>query len=87
MRSNREVGDRIVNELYHHGVKGMKWGVRRYQKNDGSLTPAGRKRYSDDSPPSSKKTSATKKSSGTKRTSTAKKTAKKKEYDQKVGRC
>lgn len=32
-------------ELYHHGVKGQKWGVRRYQKKDGSLTPAGKKRY------------------------------------------
>lgn len=32
-------------ELYHHGVKGMKWGVRRYQNSDGSLTPAGKKRY------------------------------------------
>lgn len=29
----------------HSGIKGMKWGVRRYQNKDGSLTPAGQKRY------------------------------------------
>lgn len=33
------------DELYHHGIKGMKWGVRRFQKNDGTLTSAGKKRY------------------------------------------
>lgn len=32
--------------LYHHGIKGQKWGIRRYQNEDGSLTEAGRKRYS-----------------------------------------
>lgn len=32
------------NELYHHGVKGQRWGIRRYQNPDGSLTEAGKKR-------------------------------------------
>lgn len=35
-------------ELYHWGIKGQKWGVRRYQNKDGSLTPAGKKRYDRD---------------------------------------
>ena len=34
-----------TGELYHHGTKGQKWGVRRYQNPDGSLTDEGRRRY------------------------------------------
>ena len=34
----------MENELYHFGIKGMRWGVRRYQNPDGSLTNAGKKR-------------------------------------------
>lgn len=37
------------NYLQHHGTKGMKWGVRRYQNKDGSLTPAGKKHYAKES--------------------------------------
>ena len=33
------------NYLEHAGVKGMRWGIRRYQNKDGTLTPAGKKRY------------------------------------------
>lgn len=33
------------SELYHHGIKGQKWGIRRYQNFDGSYTKAGLKRY------------------------------------------
>lgn len=33
--------------LAHHGIKGQKWGVRRYQNSDGTLTEEGRKRYSE----------------------------------------
>lgn len=39
------IGYYASDELYHHGIKGQKWGVRRYQDADGSLTPEGRQRY------------------------------------------
>lgn len=34
-----------MSDFKHHGIKGQKWGVRRFQNKDGSLTPAGKKRY------------------------------------------
>ena len=38
--------------LQHHGIKGMRWGIRRFQKKDGSLTPDGKKRYAKNQPDS-----------------------------------
>ena len=38
-----------MHELYHWGIKGMKWGIRRYQNPDGSLTEEGKVRYGGDS--------------------------------------
>ncbi len=46
LRELRSVDDENEdNDIYHHGIKGQKWGVRRYQNPDGSLTPEGQKRY------------------------------------------
>lgn len=38
------------DNLQHHGIKGQKWGVRRFQNKDGSLTAKGKQRYDDDGP-------------------------------------
>lgn len=35
----------VTDELYHHGIKGQRWGIRRFQNPDGTLTAEGRKRY------------------------------------------
>lgn len=35
--------------IYHHGIKGQKWGVRRFQNEDDSLTVQGKQRYDGDS--------------------------------------
>lgn len=37
-----------TDELMHFGIKGQKWGVRRFQNKDGSITPKGKKRYEND---------------------------------------
>lgn len=54
-----------TNYLYHHGIKGQKWGVRRYQNTNGRLTNAGKKRYSDGND-NSKKSSKSKMSTAKK---------------------
>ncbi len=55
----------MSTSLCHHGVKGQKWGIRRYQNRDGTWTDAGKKRYGDsDGDPSG---SSVKASSGTKK--------------------
>ena len=60
MRLNNLGGEKMVNKMYiaHHGIKKQKWGFRRFQNLDGSLTPAGILRYRKST---KKKTESTKK--------------------------
>lgn len=61
----------MSNELYHYGILGMKWGVRRYQNKDGSLTKAGKKRYSQDNWSDDAKTASALKKKGVNQMSNA----------------
>lgn len=44
-RDYRGYCEETYSDLYHHGILGMKWGIRRYQNKDGSLTEAGKRHY------------------------------------------
>ena len=58
MRYVLKVRPTSTNELMHWGIKGMRWGVRRYQNEDGTLTTAGKKRYDRDTKDLSEKKKA-----------------------------
>ena len=71
-----------MSELYHHGILGQKWGVRRFQNPDGTLTEAGKKRYGVNRTPDGSMTEA-----GKKRYENDTSKKKKKELDSAVKDC
>lgn len=77
------------NYLCHHGILGMKWGIRRFENRDGSLTPAGKARYADDKVGGSKKSESalTKESLSKGPIKKAQRKALQKEYRQVVDKC
>ena len=76
--------DESSTELYHHGILGMKWGVRRFQNKDGSLTNAGEKRYSKSIGESIKEYRVSRKRQKNLQKAREAKIAKKKEEEQKI---
>ena len=50
--------------IKHHGIRGQKWGIRRFQNKDGSLKPAGEKRYGNDSSDKKSKSESSTSSAG-----------------------
>lgn len=66
----------FTDELYHHGVKGQKWGIRRYQNLDGSYKSGAQGRYNDDGSPGVNKNRKTNGSSSIKKTSGGSKVSK-----------
>lgn len=52
------------DQIWRWGIKGMKWGIQRYQNKDGTLAEAGEKRYKQDATANDKKKTASKARSG-----------------------
>lgn len=78
---------RQSNVLMHHGIKNQKWGLRRFQNPDGSLTPAGRERYRKDSSSGSRSVVTSLKDNATRFGNSAKAYVKKKNEKRKAAKA